>query len=160
MLLWHFPYFYLQSWNLKQQDTLQPTELYNWILTLSTIIHYIQNLRFYKKIKLKIRNVSTQDKDTIFFPINSFIMLWDNIYKPYCASTAAAAFWRQRALKTWQNISFLTIIKDNKIHLPLVLQPKASNNIFLSQWFHRYTGQLMSLELAQNTWWSKHVLRL
>lgn len=43
-------------------------------------------------------------------------MLWDNIYKPYCASTAVAAFWRQHALKTWQNVSFLTIIKDNEIH--------------------------------------------
>ena len=76
--------------------------------------------------------MSIQDNDNLFFSlINSFIMLWDNIYKSYCASTAVAAFWRQHALKTCQNISRLLIIKDDTIHLPLVLQLKASNSIFL-----------------------------
>lgn len=74
-------------------------------------------------------------------------MLWDNIYKPYCASTAVAAFWRQHALKTWQNISRLPIIKDDTIHFPLVLQLKASNSIFCR--VHRYVGQFMNLGLAQ-----------
>lgn len=99
-------------------------------------------------------------------------MLWDNIYKPSCASTAVAAFWRQHALKTWQNISFLTIIRDNKIHLPLVLQLKASNSIFSkmssTHWEINNAGACKSEKPAvhlgknpswKNTWSSKHIMK-
>lgn len=61
--------------------------------------------------KNKLRGVSVIviiKTTSLVFPINSFIMLWDNIYKPYSAS------WWQHALKTWQNISFFIIVKKQQ----------------------------------------------
>ena len=88
---------------------------------------------------------STQDKTKYIFS-NKFIyyVVGQHLQTLYCASTAVAAFWRQHALKTWQNVSFLTIIKDNEIHLPLVLQLKASNSFFVNDFIDTLGNEWMN----------------